>query len=420
MAVTSYAPVAQAEDEVKYDQTFYSNNNIQFFDPREFCGDGSTPETSTPIATGSSEENLAAIMKYFVGKGLTVAAAAGIAANMKTESGFNPAIIQGGAIASAAKKDTDGSVLTKTIYKPVSGVGFGLSQWTFGGTHSPRQGPLYNTAVRTETDIVDITLQLDYVWLELSTSYKTSTLKRIQDLTDPREATKIYMVNYEGPADQSAAAQNGRADNGEAIYNQFKNKLSDGSGVAEVDTSSSDTCAVDDGTDKDGSGIGVAKGFTFPLKTTQTKIKNGIEGAVWCFQSAVSCHHDYNAADIFSETGTPILAAKSGTVVSKKTSSCIYYGCNVTIMGDDGILYYYTHMSKPGSVNVGQKVSAGQQIGTVGTNATAMNTPRHLHFDMLPGDKYKYRPGCSGSSCSGIPFINVQKYLIPAFNELPK
>lgn len=405
-----------AVDDVEYDQTFYSGNNIQFFDPRETCGDGSTPVTSTLISSGNAKKNLESIMTYFVDKGLTVAAAAGIAGNIKSESGYEPAIIQGGARAPAAKQ-TGGSIDTSSIYKPVNEVGFGLSQWTYGGTSSPRQGPLYNSAVRLKIDIISMRLQLDYIWQELNTSYKTSTLDRIQDLTDPREATKIYMVNYEGPADQSAAAQNARADNGEAIYNQFKDTLSDGSGI--TSTSNSTICTVDAAANN-GGGVGIANGFTFPLRTTQYKIKNGIEGAVWCFSSANNCHHDYNAADIFAETGTPIIAAKPGVVVNKTTGSCDYYGCNVSIMGEDGILYYYTHMSKHASVNVGQKISAGQQIGSVGTNATAMNTPRHLHFDMLPGDKYKYRPGCSSAACKSYPFINVQSYLVPAFDQLPK
>lgn len=414
--------VFAADDEsIGFDETFYSGNNILFYNPAQTCGASSRPIVST-AASGTAEENLRTILEYFTDKGLTLAAAAGIAGNIKAESAFEPAAIQGSPPTKAppAKKGSNGKIDTATIYKPVDKVGFGLSQWTYGGTFLPRQGPLYNSAVRLNTDIIDIGLQLDYIWKELNNGYKTSTLDRIATLSDPREATKIYMVNYEAPKDQSQTAQNNRADIGEDIYKQYKDQISDGSGAtlsSYTDVGATgDTCQVlDDGS----GGVGVADGFTFPLKTTQYKIKNGIEGAVWCYSNGSNCHHDYNAADIFVETGTPILAAKAGKVVGKTSDSCDYYGCNVSVMGDDGVLYYYTHMSKHAIVQVGEEVQAGQQLGSVGTNSTAMNTPRHLHFDMLPGDKYTSRPGCSSAECTGYPFINVQQYLVPAYNALP-
>lgn len=185
------------------------------------------------------------------------------------------------------------------------------------------------------------------------------------------------------------------------------------SAIAQGDLSSTD-CASED----EIGGVGIANGFTFPLRTTKAALKKGADGSVWCAGNLSNCHHDYNAADIFAETNTPILAAKAGVVKSKSISSCDYYGCNVTIKGEDGILYYYTHMHTPSPVSVGASVKAGQQIGKVGTNASAMNTPRHLHFDMLP-KSYDFRPGCSSESCTAYPFINVQTYLIPAYKRLP-
>jgi murein DD-endopeptidase MepM/ murein hydrolase activator NlpD len=89
-------------------------------------------------------------------------------------------------------------------------------------------------------------------------------------------------------------------------------------------------------------------------------------------------------------------------------------------MGEDKVLYYYAHMNKQAIGTKGKSVQAGDQIGAVGDNKTAMGTTRHLHIDMLPGSKYKFRPSCSGSSCSGYPFIDVQPYLNAAFQNLPK
>ncbi len=405
------------------DETYYSGNDILFFNPDVGCSGTPVEQIdTTSVATPADEKGRAKeIMQYFVDKGLTLAAAAGFAGNMKQESGLNPAIIQGGAVARSAK--TGDTIDVSKIYKPVDSVGFGLVQWTFGGTTGPRQGPLYKKAVREKIDIIGMGIQLDYVWAELNAGYKQSTLDRVKSINDPVEAAIIVHDNYEISADTDAEVRTVRGGNAKRYYDQLKAEIDDSTG-ATVDTTvsttpSGDVCETESETSTAG-GIGSIEGFTFPLKTTQAVLKKGISGAVWCNSNESNCHHHYNAADIFVPTGTPILAAAAGKVVSKKTSSCAFYGCNVTIMGDDGILYYYTHMAKPASVNMGQKVQAGDSIGAVGTDATAMNTPRHLHFDMLPGDKYKYRPGCSSASCMSYPFYNVQKYLVPAFKTLPE
>lgn len=168
------------------------------------------------------------------------------------------------------------------------------------------------------------------------------------------------------------------------------------------------------GQDQAAGGTGVSPdGFVFPLQTNKSTITNN--NPAWCYGKPTNCHHDYNAADIFAPTGTVILAAKPGTVT--RTNYGSQFGQNVHIKGDDGHTYYYTHMPQGANkVNAGDKVTAGQPIGEVGTNANAAGTPHHLHFDITSGDG---RPSCSGASCPDSQFIDVQPLLIPAFNNLP-
>jgi hypothetical protein len=405
LVVSVQGPTVMAAS-ILSDETSRIGNGIFYYNPLDTCA--STPEVITPIEEGTGE-NLEAILRFFVGKGLTLAAAAGFAGNMKQESGLNPKIIQGGAIA-------------PDNYTPVSGVGFGLVQWTSGG----RQQGLVAFAKERSMAITDLTLQLEYTWHELNTGYKTSTLNKVATMTDPVEAAIIIHDNYEISADTDAEVRAVRGGNAKSYYNQFKDTITDGGGVTTTPTSSdsaTSSCGVE-ATSTEGD-VGAANGFTFPLKTTKDTINKGIEGAIWRPQECSlgagqgtpgNCHHDYNAADIFAPTGTPIIAAKGGKVVSKTTGSCTYSGCNVSVKADDGLLYYYTHMSKHATVNVGQKVQAAQQLGTVGTDGTAMNTPRHLHIDITRG---AYRPSCSGSSCNDDDFIHIQPILIPAFNNLP-
>lgn len=85
----------------------------------------------------------------------------------------------------------------------------------------------------------------------------------------------------------------------------------------------------------------------------------------------------HKGIDIASGKGNPILAAKSGTVVKSYLSSS--YGNYVVVSHGGGLMTAYAHMSKR-MVSVGDTVSAGQQIGTVGS--TGNSTGNHLHFEV--------------------------------------
>lgn len=74
---------------------------------------------------------------------------------------------------------------------------------------------------------------------------------------------------------------------------------------------------------------------------------------------------------------TPIYAADGGTVVFAGTSGT--YGLLVRIRHESGVETYYAHMNFI-SVEVGDQVYQGQQIGGVG--ATGKVTGAHLHFEV--------------------------------------
>lgn len=187
------------------DKIFFSLNDIVFYDP-DTCivanGEGTT------ALVGNS--NIEKILRYYVGKGLTLTQAAGIAGNFKRESGFNPAVIQGGAIANAS-------------YKPVNTVGFGLAQWTF----TPRQQPLVNLSKSTNRPITDLNLQLDYTWQELTGSY-TNALTNLRKATSPDNAAYVFHRDYEGSADTETQVRQNRGGDALVIYNSYKGVIPDG------------------------------------------------------------------------------------------------------------------------------------------------------------------------------------------------
>jgi hypothetical protein len=88
-------------------------------------------------------------------------------------------------------------------------------------------------------------------------------------------------------------------------------------------------------------------------------------------------HH--KGIDIVAATGTPVMAANSGTVKSGSDSE---RGNFVEITGDDGTVTKYFHLNK---IQVPEgRVEAGQVIGEVGS--TGRSTGPHLHFEVLQKD----------------------------------
>lgn len=108
--------------------------------------------------------------------------------------------------------------------------------------------------------------------------------------------------------------------------------------------------------------------------------------------------HDGNAIDISDGgiAGANVVAAIGGKVTHiylcgtqhyGQASDCNGFGTGLVIAGDDGRMYQYAHMqanSIPGNVYKGAYVSAGQQIGRVGT--TGNSSGNHLHFAISIGN----------------------------------
>ena len=104
-------------------------------------------------------------------------------------------------------------------------------------------------------------------------------------------------------------------------------------------------------------------------------------------------HGKYPATDIFADCGEPAVATTSGVVleVSRKDEYVkgepdgpLNGGLSVSILGDDGVRYYGSHLSKIQSgIAAGVRVDAGQQVGKVGHTGNA-NGVCHLHFGISP------------------------------------
>lgn len=87
----------------------------------------------------------------------------------------------------------------------------------------------------------------------------------------------------------------------------------------------------------------------------------------------------HSGVDLAAEPGTPVKAAKAGTVASIYDDD--YYGMTVALSHDDGYVSYYSNLDTGVTVEVGQTVAAGDSIGSVGTTALLeCGDASHLHF----------------------------------------
>lgn len=85
----------------------------------------------------------------------------------------------------------------------------------------------------------------------------------------------------------------------------------------------------------------------------------------------------HKGTDIPAPGGSAVLAAKAGTVVQSYYSSS--YGNYIVVNHGGGVMTAYAHLSSR-LVSAGATVSAGQQIGKVGS--TGNSTGNHLHFEV--------------------------------------
>jgi murein DD-endopeptidase MepM/ murein hydrolase activator NlpD len=109
-----------------------------------------------------------------------------------------------------------------------------------------------------------------------------------------------------------------------------------------------------------------------------------------CKVSYGHVHHDYPATDIFAARGCLFVAPVAGRVDevsyvntwnSRTDLGAARGGLSVSIVGDDGVRYYGSHLSNVGAgIRRGVRVLAGQGLGRVGNTGSARGIATHLHF----------------------------------------
>ena len=117
-------------------------------------------------------------------------------------------------------------------------------------------------------------------------------------------------------------------------------------------------------------------------------------GWIWPTQGVFSSGYGWRwgrmhkGIDIANNVGTPILAARSGDVISAGWNDG-GYGYLVEIRHPDGTLTRYAHNSRI-LVRAGDKVNQGSVISLMGS--TGRSTGPHLHFEIVPPGRGAMNP----------------------------
>lgn len=326
-------------------------------------------------ASGSSSlvgsEDAQRIYNYLLGKGLKPFQVAGIMGNISKESGYNPRRVQNTPTPSG---DSD-------VMKIDDKTGYGISQWT----SINRQQDLRDAAQKAGVQDSDMKVQLDFLWTELTGSYKTSSYDPLVVSTNLRDATVIYLINFEGPAAKlEIAEQNDRVKRAQSALTKFGSttisdaSISDTSSVSEVSNCGGDLS----------NNSNLVGEYSLPVDQ-----KWFDENRIWFSKD----HKKYPAADIPVPNGTKVYAVAAGKITRAPIeTNNTSYGRGVQILSNDGIRYTYAHGSDGGSVpgaKVNDTVKAGQLImhSSNTGNVQGANGGYHLHFEInIPGGSCNY------------------------------
>ena len=125
-----------------------------------------------------------------------------------------------------------------------------------------------------------------------------------------------------------------------------------------------------------------------------------------CAVNYARAHHDYAATDILAKAGCKFVAPINGIVdevnrvdtwKSPPNLGITRGGLSVSIIGEDGVRYYGSHLrSIPENIQPGVVVMAGDVLGAIGSTGSARGTAPHLHFGIswpTPPDTWWVRRG---------------------------
>ncbi|XIQ40806.1 phage tail tip lysozyme [Enterococcus faecium] len=303
-----------------------------------------------PEVTTDRDKRYWQIWKMAIGAGFTKQAAAALLGNAQGESDANPTADEGNG---------------------APGFGYGIWQWT--DSTGATSGRVYMINLMTKAGISDdpdtIAAQFKLLMWHapngqwIATSAYPYTWTQFMNLTDINTAAQAFVANFERPRDPHPE----RTTWAQEWYDKFKD--------LEIPASK-----------------GYIKPIADPIRVTSE--------FGWRTSPITGAQEFHNGIDLVNgNPNTPIFASADGEVIVAGDANYFdWYGNWTVIKHADGMYTGYAHQSRV-DVSKGQKVTAGQQIGLMGT--TGPSTGEHLHFQFMD----EFYPSSSGH------FHNARDYI---------
>lgn len=185
-------------------------------------------DTTTPAVTGTPSTGSAAdekkIWDFFIAKIGNAYGVAGLMGNLNAESALRSNNLQQTYETKLNYSDTtytaavDNGKYTNFVK---DSAGYGLAQWTY----YTRKQALLNYAQSQKKSIGDFEMQLNFLYKELSESYK-GVLSDLKNATSVLVASNSVLTKFECPANQGESVQKKRAEYGQAYYEKYATKTS--------------------------------------------------------------------------------------------------------------------------------------------------------------------------------------------------
>lgn len=173
-------------------------------------------DTKEETPATSDEET---IWNYLYGKLGNAYGTAGMMGNLYAESALRPTNLQNTYEKKLGYSDAEyTAAVDNGSYDNFikDSAGFGLAQWTYWS----RKQALLEFAQAEGKSIGDLSMQLDFIWKELTESY-AGLLSTLKSATSVAEASTTVLTIYERPADQGESVQTKRASYGQTYFDKY-------------------------------------------------------------------------------------------------------------------------------------------------------------------------------------------------------
>ncbi|WP_426288321.1 phage tail spike protein [Enterococcus durans] len=285
-----------------------------------------------PEVTSDRDKRYWQIWAMALGAGFSKQAAAALLGNAQGESDANPTADEGNG---------------------APGFGYGVWQWT--DSTGANSGRVYMINLMTKAGISDnpdtIAAQFKLLMWHapngqwIATSAYPYSWTQFMTLTDINTAAQAFVANFERPRDPHPE----RTTWSQEWYDKFKDLE-----------------------------IPASKGYIKPIADPITVTSE----FGWRTSPITGAQEFHNGIDLVNgNPNTPIFASADGEVIVAGDANYFgWYGNWTVIKHADGMYTGYAHQSRV-DISKGQKVTAGQQIGLMGT--TGPSTGEHLHFQFM-------------------------------------